>query len=127
MIDISKKSSKCVNFFEKIKKTVAKTVFLCYHCKAKGLYKVVEIEKTVYFGNLLELYGKLLSPVQQKVMFDYYEQDLTLSEIAENNNISRQAVYDTARKAQNKLLDFEEKVGALKQIEKLKERIDGNI
>ncbi len=100
---------------------------MCYHCKAKGLYKVVEIEKTVYFGNLLELYGKLLSPVQQKVMFDYYEQDLTLSEIAENNNISRQAVYDAARKAQNKLLDFEEKVGALKQIEKLKERIDGNI
>ena len=88
---------------------------------------MVEIEKTVYFGNLFELYGKLLSPVQQKVMAEYYEEDLTLSEIAQNNKISRQAVYDAVIKAQNKLLNFEKKVGALSQIENLKEKINGNI
>lgn len=88
---------------------------------------MVEIEKTVYFGNLLELYGKLLSPVQQRIMRDYYENDLTLSEIAENNKISRQAVYDAVVKSQAKLSQFEEKVGAYREISRLKGIIDGDI
>ncbi len=88
---------------------------------------MVEIEKTVYFGNLLELYGKLLSPVQQRIMHDYYENDLTLTEIAENNKISRQAVYDAVVKSQTKLSQFEEKVGAYKEISRLKGIIDGDI
>lgn len=88
---------------------------------------MVEIEKTVYFGNLLELYGKLLSPVQQQIMRDYYENDLTLTEIAENNKISRQAVYDAVVKSQTKLSQFEEKVGAYKEISRLKGIIDGDI
>jgi predicted DNA-binding protein YlxM (UPF0122 family) len=81
-----------------------------------------DIEKTVLFGGLFDLYGKLLSPVQEKVMRDYYDNDLTLSEIAENDKISRQAVYDAVAKAQNKLLEIEEKVGAYKEIIKLKSK-----
>lgn len=89
--------------------------------KQKGFTgKMVEIEKTVYFGNLLELYGKLLSPVQEKFIRDYYDNDLTLSEIAQNNGVSRQAVYDAIVKAQNKLVEFENKVGAFKEISRLK-------
>lgn len=75
-----------------------------------------DIEKTVLFGDLFELYGKLLSPAQQKVMRDYYENDLTLSEIAENNQTSRQAVYDAVIKSQKKLLEIEEKVGAYQKL-----------
>lgn len=81
---------------------------------------MVEIEKTIYFGNLFELYGKLLSPVQELVMREYYESDLTISEIAQNLKISRQAVHDAVVKAQNKLLEIEEKVGAFKEISRLK-------
>ena len=81
---------------------------------------MVEIEKTIYFGNLFELYGKLLSPVQELVMREYYERDLTISEIAQNLKISRQAVHDAVVKAQNKLLEIEEKVGAFKEISRLK-------
>lgn len=81
---------------------------------------MIEIEKTLYFGNLFELYGKLLSPVQEFVMREYYVCDLTLSEIAENMKKSRQAVYDAVVKAQNKLLEIEEKVGAFKEISRLK-------
>ena len=88
---------------------------------------MVEIEKTVYFGNLLELYGNLPSPVQKRIMQDYYENDLTLSEIAQNNKISRQAVYDAVVKAQAKLSQFEEKVGAYKEISRLKGIINGDI
>ncbi len=79
-----------------------------------------DIEKTVLFGGLFDLYGKLLSGVQENVMRDYYENDLTLSEIAENNHISRQAVYDAVVKAQKKLLEIEKKVGAYQEIIKLK-------
>jgi predicted DNA-binding protein YlxM (UPF0122 family) len=78
------------------------------------------IEKTILFGELFDLYGKLLSSVQESVMKDYYNNDLTLSEIAENNKISRQAVYDAVLKAQNKLLEIEKKVGAYEKINNLK-------
>ena len=84
------------------------------------------IEKTIFFGGLFDLYGKLLSSAQEAVMRDYYDNNLTLTEIAENNKISRQAVYDAVVKAQNKLLEIEEKVGAYKKIKKLKGN-NGNI
>lgn len=77
------------------------------------------IEKTILFGGLFDLYGKLLTPTQEKVMKDYYNSNFTLSEIAENHKISRQAVFDSVVKAQNKLLEIEEKVGAYKKIRDL--------
>lgn len=94
---------------------------MCYACKAKGLDKMIDnVEKTVLFGELFDLYGKLLTPVQENVMKDYYGNDLTLSEIAENNKISRQAIYDSVAKAQSKLLEIEEKVRAYEKINELK-------
>lgn len=58
-----------------------------------------DIEKTVLFGGLFDLYGKLLTPVQENVMRDYYDNNLTISEIAENDKISRQAIFDAVVKA----------------------------
>lgn len=83
------------------------------------------VEKTVFFGELFDLYGKLLSITQENVMRDYYNNDLTLTEIAENNKISRQAVYDAVIKAQNNLLEIEEKVEAYKKITELKSKERG--
>ena len=88
---------------------------------------MIEIEKTDYLGNLFELYGRPLSASQESVFRDYYENDLTLSEIAENNNVSRQAVYDCVLKAQKKLIEIEDKVGAYKEICRLKGKLNGNI
>lgn len=79
-----------------------------------------ELNKTVLFGDLFELYGKLLPISQQVVGNLYFNEDLTLSEIAENLKISRQAVYDSLKKMEAKLLDIENKVGALKTIKELK-------
>lgn len=87
---------------------------------------MVELEKTVHYCELFALYGKLLSFSQQRVLTDYYENDLTLSEIAENNGTTRQAVYDAVVKAQQKLFLIEKKVGAFKQIRYLKEKLNGN-
>lgn len=79
-----------------------------------------ELKKTVLFGDLFALYGKLLSPAQQQVANLYFNDDLTLSEIAELVNVSRQAVFDSLKKSEKKLLEIESKVGALKIISGLK-------
>jgi len=74
------------------------------------------MEKNVEISMLCEIYGKLLTEKQLSILDDYYNQDLSLSEIAENRNITRQAVRDIIKKSENKLFDFEEKVGFMKRI-----------
>ena len=79
-----------------------------------------ELEKSILFGDLFDLYGKLLSSAQYEVASLYFNEDLTISEIAENLKITRQAVYDSLKKSEKKLLQIENKVGALKIIKELK-------
>ena len=50
------------------------------------------MEKNVKISILCQLYGKLLTEKQYEILNDYYNNDLSLSEIAENNQITRQAV-----------------------------------
>lgn len=68
------------------------------------------MEKNVKISMLCEIYGKLLTEKQFEILTDYYNNDLSLSEIAENNNITRQAVRDIIKKGENKLFEFEEKL-----------------
>ena len=56
------------------------------------------MEKHIEISMLVEIYGKLLTEKQYQVISDYYNEDLSLSEIAENNNISRQGVRDIIKK-----------------------------
>ena len=64
---------------------------------------------------LVEIYGKLLTEKQYQVISDYYNEDLSLSEIAENNNISRQGVRDIIKKGESKLFEYEEKLQIMKK------------
>ena len=68
------------------------------------------MEKNVEISILCEIYGKLLTKNQLEILTDYYNNDLSLSEIAENNNITRQAVRDIIKKGENKLFELEEKL-----------------
>ena len=68
------------------------------------------MEKKVKLSILLEIYGKLLTEKQLEILTDYYNNDLSLSEIAENNCITRQAVLDNIKKGENKLFEIEEKL-----------------
>ena len=68
------------------------------------------MEKNVKVSILCEIYGKLLTEKQLQVLNDYYNNDLSLSEIAENNHITRQAVRDIIKKGENKLFELEEKL-----------------
>ena len=61
------------------------------------------MEKNVKMSILCEIYGKLLTDKQYEIINDYYNNDLSLTEIAENNHITRQAVRDIIKKGESKL------------------------
>lgn len=69
------------------------------------------MEKLVRIGILFDFYGKLLSPKQYQVIEFYYSNDLSLTEIGEVLEISRQGVFDTLKRAEDKLFKYEEKLG----------------
>ena len=73
------------------------------------------MEKNIHISMLLEIYGKLLTQKQYDVVDLYYNQNLSLSEIAEEENITRQGVRKNLVDAENKLFDYEQKLLILKQ------------
>ena len=73
------------------------------------------MDKKVEISMLCDIYGKLLTKKQFEFINDYYNNDLSLSEIAENNNITRQAVRDIIKKGEGKLFEYEEKLLFMKK------------
>ncbi|SMB93770.1 hypothetical protein SAMN00017405_0092 [Desulfonispora thiosulfatigenes DSM 11270] len=68
------------------------------------------IEKRAFLCLLFDFYGALLTE-KQKFVFDlYYHNDLSLVEIAQEENISRQAVYDILKRSENILYDYEDRL-----------------
>lgn len=74
------------------------------------------IETTLYYSELLNLYGNLLSETQREILEDYYCYDLSFSEIADNRHVTRSAVEDAIKKGKRKLDDYEKKLGSLKAL-----------
>ena len=68
------------------------------------------MEKKVEISILLEIYGNLLTEKQKEYMNYYYNDDLSLSEIAENDGITRQAVMRILQKSSKKLQEYEQKL-----------------
>lgn len=92
------------------------------------------MDKSIQISMLLELYGKLLTETQADTADLYYNQNLSLGEIAQELNITRQGVRKNLIYAEKKLFDFEEKIGFLKQklenneiIKEVMERIDDDV
>ena len=81
------------------------------------------LEKNVQVSMLLQIYGELLTKTQQDFLEDYYNSDLSLSEIAENRNITRQAVRDNIKKGENKLFEYEEKLKIMQKALKQEKQI----
>ena len=81
------------------------------------------MDRKVEISILCEIYGKLLTKKQLNILDNYYNLDLSLSEIAENEGITRQAVRDIIKKGENKLFEFEEKLGIMKKNMKQEEKI----
>lgn len=70
----------------------------------------IKMEKFVVITYLFDFYQDLLTEKQSNLLREYYFEDLSLSEMAEQHGISRQSAFDTIKKAEQKLLDYEDKL-----------------
>ncbi len=66
------------------------------------------MEEFVYYNNLFDIYSSLLTEKEQVTFKDYYQEDLSLSEIANENNVSRAAVQKTIKTVLEKLKYYED-------------------
>lgn len=82
------------------------------------------MEEFIYYNNLFDIYGVLLTEKEQITFKDYYQEDLSLSEIAEENNVSRAAVQKTVKNVLEKLNYYEEKLKIYQKNSKLREIIE---
>lgn len=73
----------------------------------------------IEIGILLDYYKPLLTEKQKKYLIDYFEEDLSLTEIAEMNEVSRQAVYDNIKRGCKILREYEDKLNFYKKDRKL--------
>ena len=64
---------------------------------------------------LLDFYGSMLTERQRSFLEYYYEDDLSLAEIAENEGITRQGVRDAIKRAEAQLFDMEDRLGLAKR------------
>ncbi|WP_326908920.1 YlxM family DNA-binding protein [Sedimentibacter sp. MB31-C6] len=67
-------------------------------------------EKNFIYSILYDYYKDLLKENQANIIDLYYNQDYSLSEIAENMNISRQGVHDALKRAEKSLIEYEKKI-----------------
>ena len=76
-------------------------------------------QKSLEIGYLLDFYGELLNERRRTVLDMYYNEDMSLSEIAEALEITRQGARDLIKKAGDELLHFEEKLGVAEKFRAL--------
>lgn len=79
--------------------------------------------KDLNISLLLDFYGEMLSEKQRDIIDDYYNSDLSLSEIAEDKNITRQGVRDSIKRSETQLVDMENKLGLYKKFKNVNEKL----
>lgn len=82
------------------------------------------MEAHVRAGVLLDYYGVLLTPRQRTILSLYFDQDLSLAEIAQQEGITRQGVHDMIRRGEKQMELWETQLGLLAQAEARRVRIE---
>ena len=77
------------------------------------------MENNIYLCNLYDCYSKLLTDKQKLYFEDYYFNNLSLSEMSENYEVSRNAVHKQLKDTVSKLEEYEEKLKIYKKNNKL--------
>ena len=73
------------------------------------------MEDRVEISLLMDIYSPLLTEKQKNIMELYYNDDLSLAEIAELNNTGRQAIHDLIKRCYKQILSYEDKLNLLKK------------
>lgn len=81
-------------------------------------------EKNLEIGYLLDFYGDVLPERRRDIMDLYYNDDLSLAEIAEQMGITRQAVRDSIKKTEQELFFYEEKLGLRRKLTEAESRAE---
>ena len=91
------------------------------------------MEKHFKLIYLLDIYGALLTDKQNNALSLFYNEDYSMSEVASELKVSRQAAFDLIRRSENILLEYDEKLmlfekylGNLSLCEKLEESLQGD-
>ena len=80
--------------------------------------------KNVEIGLLNDYYGGLLTEYQTRILSSYYDEDLSLKEIADEEGVSRQAVQDVIKRSSEKLIEYEDKLGLVEKISSMVDKIE---
>lgn len=80
--------------------------------------------KNLNYVYLLDFYGGILNERQREVLSLYYDDDLSLAEIAENTGISRQGAHDLIKRGEAKLTEADNALGLVSRFEKIKETVN---
>ena len=83
-----------------------------------------DLNRIIKYNSLLSIYGELLSTRQKDILEQYFNFNLSISEIAESNNISRAAVEDAIKKGQKKLDEFELELNIYKEKSEIRALLD---
>ena len=80
--------------------------------------------KDFEMGYLLDFYGEVLTPKQREMLNQYYNDDLSLSEIGENFGITRQGARDAIKHGETTLKELEAKVGFAGRYRRVQEKLE---
>ncbi len=83
-----------------------------------------KLDQIVELSLLYDFYGALLKDHQREIYEDYILNDLSLSEIASVQDISRQGVYDIIKRCSKQLIDYEKKLQLIEKFNNTKDRIN---
>lgn len=82
-----------------------------------------KLDEFVKLSVLYDFYGELLNDRKKQIFEDYYLNDLSLREIAQELDISRQGVHDIVKRSSKELWEYEERLSLVKKFNEVKEKV----
>lgn len=84
------------------------------------------MEEIVYLAEIYDLYNKMLTEKQKKVFEDYYFENLTLEEIAENQGVSKNAVSKSIKNVKSLLMNYETNIKLYEYVKNIKKEFEND-